>query len=85
MGVCEDGRRKNNDENINISKGIPYIKCTYDTKNFDLVQLINNKGETGKNEEIESKIKIWNGDKKEPLVFQKQFYRLGIKIVYFIN
>ena len=66
------------------NKGIPTIKCTYDIKNKDYVQILNYKGEKCINDEIESKIKILNGDQKEPIIFQKTFDRLGINVVYFI-
>ena len=81
MGICGSNDAINQRR---ITKGKPYIKCTYEIKNYDFVQIINNKGRQYINDEIESKIKILNGDKKEPLVFQKKFIKTGINIIYFI-
>ena len=66
---------------------IPYqiIKCTYEIKdNNNYIQIINNRGIKNVNEEIESKVKILNGDKKEKLIFKKKFNKIGINIIYFI-
>ena len=77
MGTCV-GREKNR------QRGIPTIKCTYEINENELVQILNNKGKKCINEEFESKIKIMNGDIKEPLVFTKKFNNLGDNTVYFI-
>ena len=70
---------------FSISKGKPCIKCTYEIKNTNVfIQIINNRGEKYINDEIESKVKILNGDKEESLIFQKKFIKLGINFVYFI-
>ena len=37
-----------------------------------------------KNEDIETKIKIWNNNKKEKLSYEKKFDKLGLAVVYFI-
>ena len=63
---------------------ISYIKCTYYIYNKNFVQIINNKDGNAVNEEIESKIKIMNGDKIERLTFMKKFDKIGINIIYFI-
>ena len=81
MGICGDDITHNRRR---ISKGKPYIKYTYEIKNNDLVQIINNRGEKYINDEIESKIKILNDDNIEPLIFQKKFVETGINVVYFI-
>ena len=81
MGIC------GSNDSINqrrISKGKPYIKCTYEIKNNDFVQIINNRGEKYINDEIESKVKILNGDGTEPLSFQKKFNKPGINVIHFI-
>ena len=81
MGICGniDRNRKRR-----LGNGKSYIKCTYDIKNNDFVQILNNRGEKYINEEIESKIKILNGDIKESLTFRKKFDNIGINVVYFI-
>ena len=62
-----------------------YIKCIYEIKdNNNYIQIINNRGETIINEEIESKVKIWNNGKKENLIFKKKFNTKGKHIIYFI-
>jgi len=65
-------------------KGISYIKCTYDIKDNNFIQILNNRGEININEEIESKIKILNDDKKEPLAFKKKFNKLGMNTIIFV-
>ena len=48
-----------------FKENISYIKCVYNIKDHNETQIINYKGETGINEEIESKVKIWNGERAE--------------------
>ena len=81
-------------ENNNISQqsiidqkakiGISYIRCTYEIKDFNEIQIINDRSENYSNQEIASKIKILNGDKKEELIFRKKFDKLGINTIDFI-
>ena len=77
-----------NHKNINkppqFNDNISYIKCVYNVKNYNEIQIINYKGKTASNEEIESKVKIWNGEKAEKLIFKKKFDKLGINVIYFI-
>ena len=57
MGICGiigDTKSKN--------KKISTIECIYDIKDHNLTQIINYRGEKTINEEIESKIKIFNGN-----------------------
>ena len=54
-----------------VKNEIPLITCIYEIKDNNYTQIINNKSRLYANEEIEKKIKILNGDKKEKLVFQK--------------
>ena len=92
-GYLEDNSNKIN-LNIGISieliinkinnNNISYIKCTYEIKDNNYIQIINNRDKEDVNEEIESKIKIWNNAKKENLIFKKQFNRKGIYNIYFI-
>ena len=57
-----------------LNKGISYIECIYDIKDINTeTQIINNKGEVFINEEIESKIKILNGNQREKLTFRKKY------------
>ena len=71
-GYLEDNSNK---INIGISieliinkinnNNISYIKCTYEIKDNNYIQIINNRDTEDVNEEIESKIKIWNNGKKK--------------------
>ena len=62
------------------------FRCTYEIKDYNATQIINNcfKNNMLLNEEIESKIKILNGNKKEKLIFKKKFNKLGINTIDFI-
>ena len=82
MEKCENYDKDNIPSNI--LDGISYFKCTYEIKDNKETQILNYKGKTESNEEIESKIKMLNGDKKEKLIFTKKFDKTGIKIIYFI-
>ena len=48
-----------------FNENISYIKCVYDIKDYYETQIINFRGFIAINEEIESKVKIWNGEKAE--------------------
>ena len=69
---------------INKINNVSYIKCTYEIKDNNYIQIINNRYLDIINEEIESKVKIWNNGKKENLIFKKKFNKNGIYIIYFI-
>ena len=81
-------------ENIDILKDtiitqksnnkLSYIKCTYEIKDQEKTQILNYRSENYTNEEIESKIKILNGDKIEELIFKKKFEKIGINSIYFL-
>ena len=61
----------------NFNKGISYIECTYDIKDINAeTQIMNNRGEVFINEEIESKIKILNGNQLEKLTLKKNLIEL---------
>ena len=60
------------------------IKCTYDIKDLNETQIINDGFENRINKDIESKIKILNMNKKENLIFRKRFNKLGINVTHFI-
>ena len=62
-----------------IIDGLSWMKCTYEIKDNNEAQILNYKGEKFTNEEIESKIKILNGDKKEKESSQKNLKKLGLK------
>ena len=82
--IISSHQKKSND-NIKISIGLPIIQCTYDIKDTNLVQIMNDRGITAINEEIELKIKILNDDNIfEPLILQKQFNKLGMNTVIFV-
>ena len=67
-----------------FNENISYIKCVYDIKDYYETQIINFRGFIAINEEIESKVKIWNGEKAEKIIFTKKFDKLGINVIYFI-
>ena len=50
-----------------IKDGISYIRCTYEIKDINEVQIMNDRSENYSNDEIASKIQILNGDEKEEL------------------
>ena len=54
------------------NKKISYIKCSYEVTEENEIQIINDRNENYVNEEIVTKIKILNGDKKESLIFKKK-------------
>ena len=57
----------------NVNNCISYIECTYDIKDINSeTQIMNNRGEIFINEEIESKIKILNGNQREKLTLKKK-------------
>ena len=52
------------------------FRCTYEIKDNNEIQIINYKSEASINNEIESKIKIVNGNKKQKLIFKKKFDKI---------
>ena len=64
------------------------FRCTYDVKNYNETQIINDRCYVNNreviNEEIKSKIKILNYTKKEELIFKKKFARQGYNTIDFI-
>ena len=86
-GVKEiiSSQQKKSNENIKINIGLPLIECTYDIKDTNLVQIMNDRGITSINEEVVLKIKILNDENIfEPLILQKQFNKLGMNTVIFV-
>jgi len=69
-------------ESKNVANNISF-KCIYDIKDHNYTQIINNQYLDYINEEIESKIKILINNKKENIVFQKKFDKLGITEIKF--
>ena len=71
---------------LNVRQSL--IKCTYDIKDDSETQIINDIYENEFvfliNEEIQKKIKIWNNNKIEKLVYRKRFEKLGTNTIYFI-
>ena len=72
-----------NDKDLIPNEEISF-RCTYLIKDNNEIQIINDRGIVEINEEIESKIKILNGNKKEDLIFKKQFNSTGLNTVDFI-
>ena len=68
----------------NINKGKSLIKCTYEIKDFNEIQIINNGLGDSVNKDIKNKIKILNDDRKENLIYKKKFDKLGLNVIYFI-
>ena len=60
------------------------FKCTYEIKDYNEIQIINDRDNDYINEEIKSKIKIINGDKIEDLVLVKKFDKIGLNTIDFI-
>ena len=67
-----------------INNGESLIKCIYDVKENNEIQIINNRDGNVLNGDIEAKIKIWNNNKKEKLIYKKKFDKLGLNTIYFI-
>ena len=82
MGVCISCYNKIRSTKKRVTPD-PYIKCIYEIKDNNYTQIINNTGDYT-NKEIEKKIKILNGDKKEKLIFKKKFDKIGINTITFV-
>jgi len=90
--ICEYLNGINNNSNDQIDnnqneKNKILIKCTYEIKDNNEIQIINNKNDDKSNEtneEIEKKIQILNGNKIEKLIFIKKFNKLGKNNITFI-
>ena len=54
-----------------INNGESLIKCIYDVKEKNEIQIINDRIGNMLNEDIKAKIKIWNNNKKEKLIYKK--------------
>ena len=63
-------------------KDVSFI-CIYDVKDYNEIQIINDRYKNEIKEEIKSKIKILNGDNKEELLFKNRFDKLGLHTIYF--
>ena len=73
----------NNKKSKNSVNQISF-KCLYEIKDYNYTQIINNQFEHFINNDIEPKIKILNNNKKESLIFQKRFEKLGLNEIDFI-
>ena len=69
---------------INNEKNKISFRCIYDVKDENEKQIINDRYEDIINEEIQSKIKILNNNKKEELIFKKKFNKLRYNTIDFI-
>ena len=67
-----------------INNGDSLIKCIYDVKEKNEIQIINDRIGNMLNEDIEAKIKIWSNNKIEKLIYKKKFDKLGLNTIYFI-
>ena len=56
-----------------ITSKISYIKCTYEIKDYNYIQMINNTDGSEVNNDIENKIRILNNGKEEKLILKKNF------------
>ena len=83
-GICSTKNAASQKVNSNnIIYGVSF-RCTYIVRNLDEIQIINDRDEFSINEEIKSKIKILNNNKKEELIFRKKFNKIGLNIIDFI-
>jgi len=82
----EKNNFKNNPKKSQTVKIGMAIKCTYEIKDNDEIQIINNRCDNDINEEIEKKIKILNIklNQKENLVFKRRFGHTGLRTIIFI-
>ena len=60
------------------------IKCTYDIKDNNEIQIINDRNGDDVNGEIQQKIKILEGNQKYNLIFEKKFNNIGLNTITFI-
>ena len=79
----KDLTKINNKKSKNSVNQISF-KCLYEIKDYNYPQIINNQFEDFINIDIEPKIKILNNNKKESLIFQKRFEKLGLNEIDFI-
>ena len=78
----DDGIIINNDNKKERNQIL--MKCTYEVKDNEEIRIINDRNSESINEEIEKKIKILNGNKKEKLIFKKKFNKIGRNTITFI-
>ena len=84
MGICESMNNSSSFSNNNNDNNQVSFRCFYDVKNKnEEMQIINYKCNNKINEEIESKIKILNKNKKEEIIFTKKFNKIGINTIDF--
>ena len=89
MGTCSCKNLKyhnfkGNEINFVKIKNEIAFRCTYETKDFNEIQILNFRGKVEINEEIHTKIKILNNNKKEDLVFTKKFNKIGLNTIDFV-
>jgi len=85
---CSPGERSHIQINNGIDKSVENkeseldnkisFRCSYDIKNDDDIQIINDQSDKKINEEIKSKIKILNHGKIEKLIFKKNSIKLEL-------
>ena len=85
MGVIDDCNNCNDKcDDLFLMDEVSLIKCTYEIKDNDYIQIINNRDTKNVNKEIETKIKILNNGKKEQIIFKKKFPNKGIYTIDFL-
>ena len=85
MGICDSMNNSSSFSNNNGNNQVSF-RCFYDIKNInEEMQIINDTDNYNNiNNEIKSKIKILNGNKKEEIIFLKKFNKIGINTIDFI-
>ena len=85
MGICDSMNNSSSFSNNNGNNQVSF-RCFYDIKNInEEMQIINDTDNYNNiNNEIKSKIKILNGNKKEEIILLKKFNKIGINTIDFI-
>ena len=86
MGICDSMNNPSLFSNNNNGNNQVSFRCFYEVKNInEEIQIINDIDNFNNiNNEIKSKIKILNGNKKEEIILWKKFNKIGINIIDFI-
>ena len=82
----EKNTSKNNSKKSQTEKIGMTIRCTYEIKDNNEIQIINNRDKNDINEEIEKKIKIYHAKKNQKLnlIFKRRFSHTGLRTIIFI-
>ena len=82
-GINQIDGNKNPIVDSNVKNKVSF-RCTYEIKDYNEIRIINYSNGDFINEEILTKIKILNSNKKEELIFKKKFNKLGYNTIDFI-